>query len=457
MPDRLRLLWVTPNLPRLGVAAARERIWHLLARIARRHDVTLLTLLDPEDADRLDERPPGLAGFATIPRTKSLPDDPLALLPQVVRWGYADPAYRAAVATHLAAQPWDVVQLEYTEMAQVVPPTPLPTVLTVHQIGVASHAARWRAEGGGAVRGALAAYRRLRDLDFELRALARADHVVTMSEEDARRLRRFVPDLAVTVSPVGVDVATFAPHAVAAAPPVDLLFVGNFEHPPNVDAVRWLVRDVLPRVGRPVALRVVGRNATPELRALARAGTVDVVGAVDDTRPHLAAARVVVAPVRFGTGMRGKVLEALAMARPLVTTSLGAEGLAAAPGRELLVADDAPAFAAAIRATLDDPAAAARRGAAGRALAVARYDWSLVADAHEAVYEAVRGRRPARRRVPADRSATVARVVAPLGRPAAVAAGAALLAWRGLRWRLAAPRRRAAARVPSAAPARQHA
>src|SRR5207249_5286525 len=122
---------------------------------------------------------------------------------------------------------------------------------------------------------------------------------------------------------------------------------------------------IVPRIGRPVRVRIVGRNVTRDVAALARAGAVEVTGAVADVRPHLARARVVVAPVRFGTGMRGKVLEALAMGRPVVTTSLGAEGLGAVSGRHLLVADDGPAFAGAIETVLTDPALATRLGANG--------------------------------------------------------------------------------------------
>src|SRR5439155_14661699 len=130
------------------------------------------------------------------------------------------------------------------------------------------------------------------------------------------------------------------------------------------------------------------RGVTPEVARLAR-GAVDVTGPVDDVRPHLGAAAVFVAPVRYGTGMRGKVLEALAMGRPVVTTSVGAEGLGAVSERDLLIANGAPDLAAAIRRVLDDAALAARLGAAGRALVAARFDWDRIAAAHDAIYERV--------------------------------------------------------------------
>jgi len=434
MRRRLRLLWVTPNLPRRGVAAARERVWALLARLAPRHDVSVLALVDPEDQGAPDSvLPPGLAAVHRVPKEPFAPDDPLALLPRTVRWGYAHPRYRAALAERLASGRYDLVQLEYDELAYLAPQPSVPTILTVYQLGFGTALREWRARGGGAVDGALGLYRWLRVLDFELRAMSCAHHVVTMSAEDAARLRRFHPELRVTVSPVGVDCAYFRPETPAPAPEVDLAFVGHFEHPPNPDAATFLVRDVLPRLGCPARVRIIGQGVTPAVAALARPDVVEIAGAVPDVRPHLAHAAVVAAPVRFGTGMRGKVVEALAMGRPVVTTSVGAEGLGATSGQHLLIADGAADFAAAVRGLLDDPARAARLGAAGRAFVEARFDWDPIADAHDALYaDVVRdpGTPPA---LPADHAPALARLVR--GRPAVVA-GAALLAARAVGWHL---------------------
>jgi len=366
----------------------------------------------------------------------------------MVAGGYCDPAFRAAVADRLAADRWDVVQYEFTEMAHCIPGPAPRTVLTVHQIGFAQEAPAWRAGPRTLRRGAVLLHRYLRELDFELRALSRVDHVVTMSPEDAARLHRFVPEVPISVSPCGVDCRAFRPPDPAPAPDTDVLFVGHFGHPPNGDAVDFLARDVLPRVGRPVRVRVVGRGPVPRLPA-----EIDVVGAVPDVRPHLAAARIVVAPVRFGTGMRGKVLEALAMGRPVVTTSLGAEGLGAVSGRDLLVADGADGFAGAVRRVLDDPGLATRLGAAGRALVAARFDWDAIAAAHEELYDTV-VRTPARADLSPDPPHRLADVAARLGHVPGVGAGFTLLVARALRRhvrRLARPPGAALSAAPAAA------
>ncbi|MCW5891457.1 MAG: glycosyltransferase [bacterium] len=433
MPRELRLLWVTPNLPRRGVSAARERFWALLARLATRHRVTLLAFVDPEDAGAADAvLPPGLAAVHRIAKTPYAPDDPWALLPQTVAGGFADPALRDAIAARLAADAFDLVQYEYSEMGNLMPPSPVPTILTVHQIAFAQEGPLWRALGRPPRFGAVLLHRYLRELDFELRAVAAADHVIAMSPEDAARLRRFRPGLALSVSPVGVDCAEFRPSPVRGTPTTDLLFVGNFGHPPNADAVRFLVRDVLPRMARSVTLRVLGRDAERAVGGLAQQGRVEVLGSVADLRPHLATARVVVAPVRFGTGMRGKVLEALAMARPLVTTTIGAEGLGAESWKHLAIADGGADVAGAAQRLLDDPALALRLGNAGRQLVQERFDWDAVAAGHDAIYERVLAQPPRGARPDAGTAAPIGS----LRGWAAIGAGFGLLAARGVAWHL---------------------
>ena len=437
MPRRLRVLFVTPYLPLRGVTAARERWWHLLARLAARHEVTLLAFTDAEDAGHEHGLPPGLAAVHPVPKTPWRPDDPLALLPRTVAGGYTNPALRDAIAAQLARGAWDVVQYEFSEMAQLIPGPAPRSSLTVHQVGFAQHGPAWRAGGGGPRRAAVLFHRYLRELDFELRAVRRVDHIVTMSAEDATRLRRFAPDLRVSVSPCGVDPAEFRPPALPPPPETDLGFIGHFGHPPNADAVGFLVRDIVPRLGRTVRVRLVGRGVTPEVAALAGPG-VEVTGPVADVRPHLLAATVFVAPVRFGTGMRGKTLEALAMGRPVVTTSVGAEGLGATSGRHLLVADRAADIAAAIVRLLDDAALAADLGRGGRALVETCFGWDAIAEAHEHIYEAVVAAPPATRPTPAPRLPPAAR--ARRGRLPALAAGFALLSARALGWHIARAR-----------------
>jgi glycosyltransferase involved in cell wall biosynthesis len=155
-----------------------------------------------------------------------------------------------------------------------------------------------------------------------------------------------------------------------------IVFTGQMDYRPNIEAVSWFARDILPALrARYPGLRfaIVGRAPTVAVQALA-SDAVIVTGAVDDVRPWLAAADVCVAPLRLARGIQNKVLEAMAMARPVVASVAAAEGID--HGGTLRVADDAATQVAAIAALLDDPRAAAALGAAARARVIARYDWA---------------------------------------------------------------------------------
>jgi hypothetical protein len=119
MGRRLRVLWVTPNLPIRGISAARERWWHLLAALAPRHALTLLAFVDPEDAGRLAEVPPGLGRLETVPKAPWWPDDPLAVLPRAVAGGFSSPALGAAIAAVLDRQAFDAATGRWSAAAEL--------------------------------------------------------------------------------------------------------------------------------------------------------------------------------------------------------------------------------------------------------------------------------------------------------------------------------------------------
>ncbi len=174
-----------------------------------------------------------------------------------------------------------------------------------------------------------------------------------------------------------------------------LLFVGTLDFRPNVDAVTWFAREILPtiRARRPtVRFQIVGGPLAPAVAGLARVPSVELVGPVEDVRPYLAAAALYVVPMRIGGGVRLKVLEAAAAGVPLVTTRLGAEGVELPPG-SVALADSAAEFAGATVELLERPGLA--RARAERALAAInpRYDWASIVPAFEAVLETLPARR----------------------------------------------------------------
>jgi glycosyltransferase involved in cell wall biosynthesis len=164
-----------------------------------------------------------------------------------------------------------------------------------------------------------------------------------------------------------------------------LLFFGSLGYAPNLDGILHFLDRIWPAVlaRRPATrLEIVGPGAPPALLAR-RSAQVELIGFVEDLRPRLAGAAAVIAPLRLGGGTRLKILEAMAMGRPVVSTSLGAEGLEVRDGEELLLADEPAEFAGAVVRLLEDPRLGERLGRAARARVEQRYSWRTAAERFE--------------------------------------------------------------------------
>lgn len=217
---------------------------------------------------------------------------------------------------------------------------------------------------------------------YEADCARRADISLFVSAAEAALFRARSGSASVAALENGIDTVRFDPAAdftplTASAGPL-LVFTGQMDYRPNIEAVTWFARDVLPliRAQHPAArFAIVGRAPTRDVAALAAVPGVEVSGEVPDVRPWLAAADVVVAPLLTARGVQNKLLEAMAMARPIVATPAAAEGIDADPGTHLCVADSAPATAAAIAALLADPLRAGAMGVAARVRMVSRYGW----------------------------------------------------------------------------------
>ncbi len=264
--------------------------------------------------------------------------------------------------------------LEHILMAQYLRGVqiPCPVVFSEHDVRLAFPT---KAVAAGAPwRRGLAALDAWKWRAYAREACRRAAAVLVPSAEDAQVLAAAVPGCRPRIVPFGLAPAGVQ-ASIAATPrePATLLFVGNFSHPPNVDAAIWLCTEIMPHVWahHPDArMEIVGRDPTPAVQRLARTQVV-VTGAVPDVAPYLARCTVFTAPLREGGGVRMKLIEALRAGAPIVTTHLGAQGLGATPGRDLLVADTAPEFAVAVGRLLAEPALRAALGAAGPALVAA--------------------------------------------------------------------------------------
>jgi sugar transferase (PEP-CTERM/EpsH1 system associated) len=231
----------------------------------------------------------------------------------------------------------------------------------------------------------------------EARAAARFSHSIAVSSSDAELLRRENPRLPISVVENGVDCARFQPLAEAPEGN-DLLFTGVLGYPPNADAVRFFCREILPLVRRAVPdarLLIVGQSPPPDVRALAESEAVELLSDVADIVPCYQRARLAVVPLRAGGGTRLKILEAMALGRAVVSTTIGCEGIGVSHGRDILVADQAEAFAAGVVWLLRDPAARAELAARARQTVERDYDWPLLAARQLAIYSALTSGRAA--------------------------------------------------------------
>ena len=222
---------------------------------------------------------------------------------------------------------------------------------------------------------------------FERAVAARVDATLFVSEAEAALFRAGGTTRNVHALGNGVDLDFFSPAADFARAPAEghdlagpiIAFVGAMDYRPNAEAAAWFADNVWPRVREPLPharFFVVGSKPPSEVQALSRRAGIVVTGRVADVRPYLAAAAVVVAPLRIARGIQNKVLEAMAMARPVVASPQAFEGIDATPARDLLVEGAPAAAAAAILRLIAEPGRAAQLGAAARLRMEARYQWA---------------------------------------------------------------------------------
>jgi len=378
-----------------------------MTQLARRHDLTAAMLVDDEfDADEcrramqlycrevvLVPNPLGREGLTK----RMLQVRSLASTGSFERLRVTLPVLQQSLDRVLRARRFDVVNLEFPYLGHYdfrrAPPGQKPPHVIVDSHEIAYDLARQFARADGNLGRRLYAEANWRKLRREeLKAYRDADGVYLCSTADEQRLLDQVPNVRTAVIPNAADVEYYQPRPTD--PPPDgctVVYFGLLATVPNVDGVTHFAQNIWPRIAaaHPKARwKIIGGRPPPSLLALA-GPRVELTGLVPDLRPHLAAAAVVVVPLRLGGGTRLKIVEAMAMGKPIVSTTLGAEGIEAVPGRDLLVEDDPAAFAEAVNRLLAEPDLAARIGQSARQLATDRYSWTGAAQALEGFYRRV--------------------------------------------------------------------
>jgi len=381
-----RVLWMTAYLPHLGRHAGAGRMFQMLRRTACRYRVTLLSFLEREEERRfLPELEALCEQVVALPRR---PPPRWQLFPYEPFDAFLVPEMEREMQRCLEDRDFSLIQLEYTQMAGYAHgELGIPTLLTKHEVDFAACARRARLESRP-LRKLRWFYNYLQVLDREISLLRRVDAAICMTDPDLHALRRFCASVPAHVINTGVDLDYFQPPGRQPAGAC-MVFVGAFLHEPNVEAMMFFCRAVLPLVREAVPeaeLLIVGSHPPPAVIALGDQPGVRVTGFVEDIRPFMAAASVYVVPLRLGVGIRGKILEAWGMAMPVVATGVACAGLLCRDGENILIADAPDKLADHTIRLLRDPALRERIGRAGRLTAEEHYSWDAAAAKLDSLY-----------------------------------------------------------------------
>jgi glycosyltransferase involved in cell wall biosynthesis len=397
----MRILWVKVGGLWPPTTGGRVRSFHIVSALSRRHRVTLVTTHGSgDDPAGLARELPGCERVVSLPY--QVPKRGSARFPLAVAgswfsrdpvdlWKWRLPALRDRIRSLVHGGSVDVVVADFLFAAVNVPfRGAVPAILFEHNVEYLIWKRLCDIERRPWRRALLALeWRKLRAREADV--CRRADLTIAVSDDDRQRLAEIAPGAGIASIPTGVDTVYFRPGA-AAERPRRLVFSGSMDWQPNEDAILYYIEQIQPLIHRTdpdVTLTVVGRNPTDRLRTAAERAGVHLTGTVDDIRPAVAEAAVCIVPLRAGSGTRLKILEALAMGKAVVSTTLGAEGLSLVPGRQFVAADTPAAFADAVVSLLRDPDRRRRLAAAGRDLVERTGSWEQVARQFESLCESV--------------------------------------------------------------------
>ena len=398
----MKILWVKSDLLHPTTKGGHIRTLEMLKRIHQRHEVHYVGFVDDpqgegvrrssEYCSRLhfvQHSPPKRTSLAF---TAQLVQGLFSRLPVAV-FRYRSAAMKRLLADLIAKERFDSIVCDFI--------TPAPNFQSVSSCVVFQHNVEttiWRRHVRHARNPGEKLYLRLqasRMFNYEREICRQALHVVAVSKEDALLMRQMFGVEEVSFVPTGVDVEAFTPPAEGRSR-AGLVFVGSMDWLPNIDAMRFFCEQILPLIRRQspgCTLSIVGREPSREIRALAeRDSLIRVTGTVADVRPHLWNSALAVVPLRIGGGTRLKIYEAMAARVPVISTTIGAEGLDIHPPTDSRIADAPADFAAQCVELLADPTAREQQADAAWNLVATSFGWDSIARRFESVLDSYRAR-----------------------------------------------------------------
>jgi glycosyltransferase involved in cell wall biosynthesis len=390
----VRVLFVSPNVPWPPDSGGRIRTFELLKALGSQCDLELWCVAEPRDLEEAHLELENVVKAVQIFPRSELPWHLRHLRTKPERWFHSQ-ALIAALERRVRVDPPDVLHADELLLARSLPVDFAErTVIHHHKLDLelAQHL-----ESDGAAPAYVRMKRRLQTrLTARLERFA-AEHFkrhVVCSPEDRALLAGRYADLRIASVPSGFDAERFKPNPAVERVPNELLFLGTLSYEPNLDGLEWFAANVwddLRQRHPELVLRIVGREPGRRAHALLRPG-MQLVGPVEDPLPDLWRASALLVPLRIGGGTRLKITEALGAGTPVLSTTIGAEGLGLEDQRHLLLADDAPSFAAAVERLVTDPGLGARLATAGRSFALEHLSWPVLGKRLQRAWEGQRSR-----------------------------------------------------------------
>lgn len=390
----MRILWLKTDLLHPVDTGGKIRTYHMLKELRREHHITYLALEDGSaSTDARARATEYCQEVLTVPhRTRAkftagfyldLAQNLISPLPYFMK-KYESAEMRREIAKCLARDEFNIIVCDFL-MSTINLPSRVPcgSVLFQHNV----EAMIWKRHYEVQTNPLKKAYlygQWLKARAYERAACRRFDQVVAVSANDRETMRSEYGIKSIADVPTGVDTQFFRPQGGIARQPLNLVFTGSMDWLPNEDAIQYFTKEIMPIIRQQVpgvTLTVVGRKPYDSLVELARRDpSIIVTGRVEDVRPYMERADAYVVPLRIGGGTRLKIYEAMAMEKPIISTTVGAEGLPARDGMELLLADTPEAFAERVVRVLTDESYARELGARGAKMVRERFGWDKVAE-----------------------------------------------------------------------------
>ena len=369
----MNILFLAPYPPVLHMHGGGVRMFHNIRILAEKHSVRVISFVEnDEERELLKTVEPVCESITAIRRISDFGPHWFSLKPFLIH-EFGTPEMYAAVDDAIRKKKVDVIQCEYLQMAQYRRPGTF-SILTAHE---AMSANGYQAfQDTSAPIGRLRLFSRwMATLNYEISMCNRFDRVVTMTKQDADYLRSYAHRASIRHIPIGIDPNHFQPAGSDPEHPIEVLFIGNYRHPPNVEAAEFLLKEVAPYF-RNVRFVIAG-SYLPEMPHAP--ANVVFPGYVADTRNLFHAPNTIfVAPLFSGTGQRVKLLEAFAMECPVVTTAVGAAGFPIVSGKQAFIANSAAEFRAALAALVSSRDLRVQAGRQARQMIVDNFSWNNI-------------------------------------------------------------------------------